>query len=124
MTSNRTKTRNAGDKTRGDIIKETGCVVAKILGFGYVYPEIHHLLHAGRVIGHRATVGLNTWSHRGVPFPGWSAKRCEEKFGPSLAKSPKAFHEMFPDTLLLKVQNETLREYLSLSGLPADSDIF
>ena len=95
---------------RFDAILETGCVVAHSLGLGYVPCEIHHLTVGGRHgqkrRGHDYTIGLNPWSHRGVPFGGMSAARCEELFGPSYARQPRRFRdEIGSDEYLLAVQN-------------------
>ena len=93
-------------------IKDCGCVVARTAGLGWVYPEIHHLTLGGRHgqkrRGDSFTVGLNPWSHRGVPFGGMAAERCRELFGPSYAREPRAFRELYPDDWLLAMQDELI----------------
>lgn len=101
-TGNPTKAQQA----RFDAIREVGCIVAKRNGLGFVPCEIHHLTvgghHGQKRRGHDATIGLNSWSHRGVPLPGWNAAHCERVFGPSYAREPRRFREEIgdDDTLL------------------------
>ncbi len=102
------------ERARMDAIREQGCVVARILGVGWIPAEIHHLTqgsrHGARRLGHAFTVGLNTWSHRGVPLPGWTAERCREVLGPSYAREPRAFRERWPDSLLLEAQDRLIED--------------
>jgi hypothetical protein len=97
-------------------IKESGCVIANDRGLGYVPCEIHHLTIGGRHgqkrRGHDFVVGLNPWSHRGVPFNGMSPDYCKQKFGPSYAQEPRAFREIYPDDYLIELQKEQLGEDL------------
>lgn len=76
-------------------IKDCGCVVSRLLGIGYVYPEIHHLNFGGKAggarIGDRYTVGLNSWLHRGVPPEGYSRHECQVIWGASMAINPTMF---------------------------------
>lgn len=100
------------ERARMNSIKEEGCVIARHLGVGWLPAEIHHLnqggRHGGRRLGHAFTVGLNPWSHRGVPLDGWTAERCREVLGPSMAREPRAFRELWSDELLLEMQNRLL----------------
>lgn len=97
-------------------IKEHGCIIARHLGIGCdddpVYAEIHHLTVGGRHgqkrLGHMYTVGLNPWSHRGVPFATYNPTVCREMFGPSYALEPRAFRELYSDEWLLAKQDELL----------------
>jgi len=116
------KTKNAKRITpvhaaRFDAIKEGGCIIAHTLMISPedvpVYCEVHHLTfgdrHGGKRLGHMHTVGLNPWSHRGVLVYGWTAERCTDVFGPSMARDPRKFREAWPAALLLKLQNELIR---------------
>lgn len=109
-----TATPTKAERARMDAIKEQGCVIARMLGLGWLPAEIHHLTLGGRHgaprLGHMATVGLNTWSHRGVPLPGWTVEQCEARLGPSYARAPRAFRERWPDERLLEAQNRLLEE--------------
>lgn len=92
-----------------------GCLVCHILGIGRLPAEIHHLTVGGRHgqkrRGHDYTIGLNSWSHRGEPLPGWTIEECERRLGPSYARSPNAFRERFgDDDTLLALQNELIGE--------------
>ena len=101
---------------RLDAIKEGGCVIAYSLGLSDdenpMPCEIHHLTtggkHGQKRLGHAATVGLNPWSHRGVPFNGWDKVKCQMLFGPSYALEPRRFREEWPDDRLLQLQDEIL----------------
>lgn len=44
---------------------EYGCICCRQLGFGYVAPEIHHILRGGVRLGHKFTLPLCTNHHRG-----------------------------------------------------------
>jgi hypothetical protein len=93
-------------------IREAGCVVAWKLGLGWIPAEVHHLSvtgkHGGPRRGHRYTVALNTWSHRGMPFGGLDAGQCQSMLGPSYAREPRAFRELYPDQWLLEQTDELL----------------
>lgn len=96
------------DKERWSRIVELGCVACILDGNLGVPPDIHHILSGGRRIGHRATVGLCPWHHRGVG-------EYTETHGPSLARNPKLFEERYgtgPE--LLEMQNELLKHYLTV----------
>lgn len=76
--------------------------------------EVHHLLSGNRRRGHMFTIPLCAWHHRGIPgarsaFPDTPALlRC---FGPSLARSSKAFHAAFgTDDELLERTNKLLEQ--------------
>lgn len=110
-TGNPTKAQQA----RHDRIREAGDVVAYMRGLGFVPCELHHLTTGGRHgqkrRGHDFVVGLNPWSHRGVPFNGLSAQQCEAMFGPSYAREPVRFRALIgSDEKLLSVQAEMLGE--------------
>jgi hypothetical protein len=58
-------------------------------------------------------VGLNDWSHQGIPLSqyGWDADECRRRLGPSYADEPAAFRrEIGDDEALLKVQARVLGE--------------
>lgn len=100
------------EAARMDAIKEGGCVIAWSLGMQDVPCEVHHLTvgsrHGQKRRGHLYTVGLNPWSHRGVPFNGMDAVRCQILFGPSYAREPKRFRDEWPDDRLLSLQAKRL----------------
>lgn len=99
-------------------LKELGCLVARLRGHAWVGADIHHLLTTGlhgngERRGDEFTIALNPWSHAGKPFGGMSAAQCQELFGPSYAREPRAFREEFgADDELLEAQNQLLRRYL------------
>lgn len=91
----------AAQQQRMDVITEIGCIVAYSLGIDLgdrpIPAEVHHLTvggkHGAKRRGHDFTIGLNPWSHRGEPFGGMSAARCEELLGPSYARPPRKFRQ-------------------------------
>ncbi len=100
-----------------DAITDIGCIVAHSLGLGFVPCEVHHLTvggkHGQKRRGHDFTVGLNSWSHRGEPFGGMSAARCEELFGPSYARQPRKFRQdVGTDDYLLDLQNTLIEKHM------------
>ena len=107
-----TGTPTKAQAARMGAIKERGCVIAHSLGMGYVECEIHHMTvgnrHGQKRRGHDFTVGLNPYSHRGVPFGGMDAVRCQILFGPSYAREPRRFRNEWPDERLLIMQDEVL----------------
>lgn len=92
-----TGTPTKAQRARFQAIQEIGCICCLQQGLGWSPAEIHHLTVGGRHgqkrRGHDYTIGLNPWSHRGVPFGGMSAAQCEELFGPSYARQPRRFRE-------------------------------
>lgn len=84
-----------------------GCVACRQLGnFGEPY-DVHHLVEGYR-LGHRFTIPLCPWHHRGVECtPGDKLK------GPSLARSKRAFVERFG------TERELLAEVDELLGYPS-----
>lgn len=109
-----TKNPTKDEQARMDAIKEGGCVIAYALGLGWIPCEVEHLTganqHGQKRIGHMATVGLNVWSHRGIPLHeyGWDYDTCRAKLGPSYHHEARAFRELWPVERLLAVQDEVL----------------
>lgn len=101
------KTPTKRESARMDAIKESGCVIA-LYRLGQSLPcDVHHLTlggkHGAKRLGHRYTVGINGWSHRGVlVVPEWSEAIHRARLGPSYAKEPRAFRAMFSDDWLLE----------------------
>lgn len=111
----------AAQRQRMDAITDIGCIVAHSLGLGFVPCEVHHLTvggkHGQKRRGHDFTVGLNSWSHRGEPFGGMSAARCEELFGPSYARQPRKFRQdVGTDDYLLDLQNTLIEKHMKETG--------
>ncbi|MEA9605730.1 Ref family recombination enhancement nuclease [Xanthomonas campestris pv. plantaginis] len=106
----------SAQRARFGAICDIGCIVARSLHLGHVPCEIHHLTvggkHGAPRRGHDETVGLNSWSHRGEPFGGLSAERCEALFGPSYARQPRRFRqEIGNDDYLLDLQNTLIEQH-------------
>lgn len=95
---------------RFDALQRLGCIASRIAGLGYAAPDIHHLTEGGRRLGHDHTIPLSPWFHRGVAPHGMSQAEAETKWGPSLAKSKRAFTARFgTERELLEQVNTLLR---------------
>lgn len=94
---------------RDAAIRDIGCIVCRARGLGFVPCEKHHLLTTGRHgtgkrRGEQATVGLCPYHHRGIGAP-------SPLLGPSYAREPRRFRELYPDTWLLPTQNAHIAEW-------------
>lgn len=90
-------------------LREIGCIVCLDRGLGYVPCEKHHLLTTGRHgtgkrRGETYTVGLCPYHHRGIGAP-------DAALGPSYAREPRRFRELYPDEWLLDRQNELIEAW-------------
>ena len=88
------------------------CMACRQKGIDTCMVEVHHLNLAGKAgqkrRGHRFTIGLCEWHHRGVYPHGWTKPEMEKIFGPSLKDSRK-FHFWFgSDDDLLDTQDRLL----------------
>lgn len=104
---------NAGERARFDGIRAKGCLACRLEGMGATPCEVHHLNegehHGGRRRGHRDTIGLCEWHHRGVCREGWAPDEMANAYGPSWAHQPNAFRARYGgDERLLKLQDELL----------------
>ena len=103
----------AAQRARFDAIKDAGCIACRIhWGRDNVTAEIHHLTVGGRHgqkrRGHDFTIGLCHWHHRGEWYVG-TAEQMEQLFGPSYAREPRKFREVFgDDDTLLDYQNSLI----------------
>lgn len=78
--------------------------------------EIHHLLSGGRRRGHSETVCLCRWHHQGDKTLGDNVSLARQAliFGPSLAKEPRRFRELYgQDDELLTRQNQLVASTLT-----------
>lgn len=100
-------------QARCDFIRQIGCLACRRFGW-YSAPDVHHLNlggHAGQVRrGDECTIGLCPYHHRGVPPEQFPPDQVRDLLGPSLAKDPRAFREMFgSDDALLQWENELIQ---------------
>lgn len=85
------------EEKRFRALHELGCIACYLRDV-FADAEIHHLVdkgtrkHSG---GHKATIPLCTWHHRGEHPIALSAKYMEEVLGPSMAKNKRAFIKEF-----------------------------
>lgn len=71
--------------------------------------EEHHLLSGGKRRGDDYSIPLCKWHHRSETRWGHSTLYMTNKYGPSLAKGSKPFHERYgTDEELLAITNENL----------------
>lgn len=95
---------------RFQMAQSVGCICSHIMGLGYNDCEIHHILSGGRRISHDHTICMSAWHHRGIVPSGFTEKEVKEVMGPSMAKNPKEFEEVFGTQMeLLEFQNEAIK---------------
>jgi hypothetical protein len=83
----------ADESRRMDRIKEFGCI-ACWMRLGVHEPcDVHHLVMPGKRYGHRYTIGLCLWHHRG--HAGALPGHTRALRGPSLMDGSKLFHGIF-----------------------------
>lgn len=102
-------------RERTKLIKSMRCIACQLRGV-YNQPgetEEHHLNLGGKAgqkrRGHEYTVPLCTWHHRGIGDRNVDSKAMTALYGPSLARQPRLFREVFgTDDELLALTNEKL----------------
>ena len=82
------------DRARFDAFRRIGCVACRKEGYGPHDADVHHLLSGGHRRGHRFTVPLCPWHHRGFTYHG-SRQDMTDEYGPSLAHQPRRFRERY-----------------------------
>lgn len=93
-----------------------GCIACWMAIGRMVPPQIHHLnegdRHGGRRLGDRYTVGLCVWHHVGQLSFDWTAGMHRARLGPSWAREPAAFRQIFGSgEELLEFQNALIEGY-------------
>lgn len=113
---------NHAEKLRAALIHDIGCVACRLNGHYREPCEIHHLNIGGRHgapnRGHKFTVGLCAWHHRGVIPHGQDLATVQFQRGPSFAREPDAFRERICrqlggtdcDALMLDFQNYLINQ--------------
>lgn len=101
------------DKARFKLMRGLLCVAcAQLQGVPPAYPEgcdVSHLKSGDRRIGHDHSLLECPWHHRGVPPWGHTQQSARKAWGPSRAKSPRAYAERFgTDERLLELTNQAL----------------
>lgn len=88
------------------------CMACRQNGHPTDMVEIHHLNLDGKAgqkrRGHRFTIGLCSWHHRGVVPHGWLFSGMEAHFGPPLTNSRKFRFWFGTDDELLATQDRLL----------------
>ncbi len=96
-------------------LKEMPCLCCRIQLCPQPSPtEVHHLLSGNKRRGHLYSVPLCEWHHRGTDssFSEKFVPAMTRNFGPSLARSSKAFHAAFgSDDELLARTNSLLEKH-------------
>lgn len=98
---------------RFEHIKAIGCLACLLGGLRPPTPEVHHLTQTGRHghkrRGHRYTIGICPWHHRGVPPKGMNERQALAARGPSYQLQAKAFRERYgQDDSLLALQDQLI----------------
>lgn len=91
------------DKERFRQLAEMGCIVCRQNHGSFVQSEVAHVTHSGRRVGHKATIPLCPWHHRGVAPEGLTQPDMKTIYGPSFAKGKAEFEAAFgsEDSLLV-----------------------
>lgn len=99
------------ERIRMAAIVERGCVACLTEHDESLNPvEVHHLLDGGVRRGHRFTVALCRYHHRGIPPDPLNQREAENFLGPNLYHDGKGFHARFgDDDELLAFQESILR---------------
>jgi hypothetical protein len=111
------------EQGRFDAFRRIGCVACRQRGV-FHRADVHHLLRGGKRRGHRYTIPLCPWHHRGI-LPGGARERFalldfEMVYGSSLAHDAPAFHHWFgSDEKLLAITDKLLAERGEGAGHPA-----
>jgi len=96
-------------------VRALGCCACIKFGLVWLWPvEAHHLLHAGRRIGHHAVVGLCPSHHRGTPFTLYQTLMIPREARVSIASGSRAFARVYGSEL------DLWRGVQRKLGLPAD----
>lgn len=73
--------------------------------------ERHHTLSGGIRRGHAFTFGNCVWHHRALMLPGYVTSSMTARYGPSLAKGSKPFHQVYgSDDSMIEMQTAILYE--------------
>ena len=115
-----TKAPTKSEKARMAKVAALGCICCRLLeGREGELPvaEIHHLLECGRRRGHRFTVGLCFFHHRGVVPYGLCKQGAVESLGPSLADGTVPFRRRWgSDDFLLEMTDRLISSEPSPAG--------
>jgi hypothetical protein len=95
------------DKRRFTAFQRIGCIACRKRGISS-QADVHHLLSGGRRRGHKFTIPLCPWHHRGNPPDSMAVKDASWVYGPSLARSPRKFREEFGTDAVLLNQTDLM----------------
>jgi len=101
----RTEAAVPAEKQRMERIKfYTGCLPSMLRGFDNGHCQVHHVLD-----------GVSEWHHEGHTHPGRDPRYMEWRFGPSMARNPRAYHEAFgSEAQLLNLQDFALEIFKAI----------
>lgn len=74
-----------------NLFKVSGCVLTWLKFGKKTFAECHHITMAGKRYGHRFTIPLSPWYHRGVADLGKTKDEMRAEYGASLADGRRAF---------------------------------
>ena len=106
----KTKPITKADRARFEKLHQLGCICCRIKIQVQKFPcTIHHLLGAGRRLGHQATIPACRWHHLGTTYEGLTKAEMTLYYGPSLANGSKPFKlEFGTDNELLALVNDLI----------------
>jgi Recombination enhancement, RecA-dependent nuclease len=118
LQSKNAKAATVAERERWTWFQKIGCVACTQRGYFQPSIEVHHQNldgHAGQKrLGHSYTIPLCSWHHRGQAPLGMTSLNATQMFGPSLAREPRRFRDVFgSDSKLLDTTNNLIRELKS-----------
>ena len=92
----RTKPASRDEKHRMDRIVQYVCCLPSLLrGFPNGHATVQHVVEGRKRLGHRYTYPMSAWHHFGHKRGNMSRAQMINRYGPSLAYSPRDFHAEF-----------------------------
>lgn len=110
----RTKRASLSEKERMGLIKGIGCIACLLKNWPDVQCEVHHVVEGRKRLGHRHTMGLCLWHHRGEidADTGYTLQQMGGLLGPSLAHGSYEFGEVFgTQAQLVEVQDYIIQRF-------------
>jgi len=107
----KTKAATLSEKKRMELIKGLGCVACVLNNYPDVQCEVHHVVEGRVRLGHRHSMGLCLWHHRGEPGD-YTRQQMGGMIGGSLAHGSRSFAEEFgTQATLVAVQDYIIERF-------------
>ncbi len=108
----KSKAASLTEKKRMELIRGLGCVACVLKNYPDAACEVHHVVEGRVRHGHRETMGLCLWHHRGEVSEGYTRQQMGGMIGPSLAHGSYDFADNFgSQATLVAVQDYILDRF-------------